>query len=339
MKTLDFIFQALVGSVFYLAYALLHGFVFVPLEVVRRLLHAVLCRSRAGANAMPPHTSVLITGGASGLGLEFALQYAAQPSVRAIFLTDLSEAALAAAKAAVTAAGGGRVAVTTAVVDATDATAMASFIAASDAATPLSLVIACAGVSEAISGLGERGMRTTVAVNVNGVVNTVLPALAAMTPRGAGQIALISSMSSYLGFWPSNAASTYAATKGWVRMWGAGLRGQVWNSGVRINTIIPGWVDTPLVRNSVAAIRPPGAGFDPSYTPFIVKPAEAVAAFVSGLAHDEALIIFPTSTYLMASFLHCLPPLLYDHVNRAVAWGNGRLGLAGAGKDKGGKTA
>jgi NADP-dependent 3-hydroxy acid dehydrogenase YdfG len=136
-------------------------------------------------------------------------------------------AALCAAKGA---------AVETAVLDVADKHAMAAFVAAMDAAAPLDLVVANAGIS-AGTGNGVESAeqaRRIFAVNVDGVVNTVAPILDPMAARGRGQIAIVSSLAGFRGL---PGAPAYCASKAAVRVWGEALRADWGPRGVRVNIL------------------------------------------------------------------------------------------------------
>ena len=141
--------------------------------------------------------NILITGGSSGLGEALALAYAAPGATLFLSGRDASRTeAVAAACRAKGADAFGRV------VDVADQAAMAAWIMEADAAKPLDLVIANAGVSGgtgAMSGEGPEQARAIFAVNLGGVLNTVLPIIEPMRARGRGQIVLMSSMAAWLG--------------------------------------------------------------------------------------------------------------------------------------------
>ena len=127
--------------------------------------------------------------------------------------------------AAVAAAcGAAEAAVETHIGEVTDQTTMAAWLAACERVQPLDLVIANAGISGGTAGgpEGAEQVRRVFAVNVDGVLNTVLPAAAAMTARGQGQIAIMSSIAGFLGL-PN--APAYCASKAAVKTLGEGMRG------------------------------------------------------------------------------------------------------------------
>ena len=80
-------------------------------------------------------------------------------------------------------------------VDVTDKSAMENWIAEADAISPLDLVIANAGISHGnlVDEETPEQIRAVFAVNLDGMLNTVLPALPRMRSRKRGQIALMSS--------------------------------------------------------------------------------------------------------------------------------------------------
>ena len=142
-------------------------------------------------NTSGPFKHILITGASSGIGEALAIVYAA-PGVT-LSLSGRNEARLAAVAEACQKRGAD---VHYSVCDVTDRAAMASWIATRDQAVSLDLVIANAGVS---AGIGESDdtTRRIFAINLDGVINTVLPALEFMRPRRRGQIALVSSLASF----------------------------------------------------------------------------------------------------------------------------------------------
>ncbi len=151
--------------------------------------------------------SILITGASSGIGAALAQHYAA-PGIR-LALQGRDRVRLDAVAAACRGRGA---AVATAVLDVTDHAALAAWIAAMDDAGPLDLVVANAGISGGSSGAaeGEAQARRIFAVNVDGTLATLYPALARMRRRGTGTIALMSSLAGFRGV---PGAPAYTASK------------------------------------------------------------------------------------------------------------------------------
>ena len=134
--------------------------------------------------------NILITGASSGIGAAVALE-CARRGAQALFLCGRDAGRLAAVASECRAAGVRTVRAD--VVDVTDAQATADWLAACDATAPLGLVFANAG-----RGTGREStenVRATFALNVGGVVNTVLPAIERFRARRAGgQIVITASI-------------------------------------------------------------------------------------------------------------------------------------------------
>src|SRR4029079_8074748 len=119
-----------------------------------------------------------------------------------------------------------------------------------DDAHPVDLLIANAGVSidKDNSSLDDFSIvRQTMAVNVDGVFNTVEPLIGRMMGRRRGQIALVSSLASFIGL-PYSAS--YTASKAAVRVWGESIRYVLKKHGVGVSVICPGFVTTRLTANA-----------------------------------------------------------------------------------------
>ncbi len=254
--------------------------------------------------------SILITGASSGIGGALALAYAAPGVVLALGGRNQSRL-----NAVATACRERGATVETSQIDVTDADAMAAWIAKADATARLDLVIANAGVSggsfSAHGGAdsGSDQTRQIFAINVDGVINTVLPAIAVLRGRaearpasGAkrairGQIAIMSSLAGYRGM---PGAAAYSASKAAVKVLGEGLRGALWHDGIEVSVICPGFVKTPMTDAN------------PFPMPFIIGPERAAAIIKRGLVKGKARIAFPFPGNFLAWLAATLPPGLID---------------------------
>lgn len=244
--------------------------------------------------------SILITGASSGIGEALARTYAAPGRHLALTGRDLER--LAEVSAACRAAGA---AVTEGIVDAADEEASTRFVSQADAAAPLDLVIANAGISGGTYRGGETPEQTReiMTVNIGGVLNTVLPAIPLMQARGRGQIGIMSSLASFRGF---PGAPAYCASKAAVRVWGEALRGELNPHGVGVSVICPGFV----VSRMTARNRFPMP---------LLMPAERAASIIrKGLEADRARIGFPLRLYAGAWLMGVLPPAVTDPLLRAL---------------------
>lgn len=244
--------------------------------------------------------AILITGASSGLGEALARAYAA-PGVRLVLL-GRDTARLEAVADAVRALGA--TAETTAV-DVTDRAAMAAAVTAADEDGPLDLVIANAGIGPGGAEGADAAAkgRRILAVNLDGVLNTVDPIRPRMAARGAGQIALMSSLAGFHGF---PGMGPYTASKAAVRVYGEALRVELRRRGVRVSVICPGFIRTPLTD---------GAKFP---MPMLMEVADAVAAIRRGLARDRPMIAFPWPVHAGIRMLAALPAAWADALIRRV---------------------
>lgn len=222
--------------------------------------------------------SLLITGASSGIGAALAEAYAAPGARLALTGRDggrLDEVAALCRKAGAS--------VSTHVVDVADRATMEALVAALDAERPLDLVIANAGIGGSTSGLkgGDRSEAVTrriFAVNLDGVLNTVLPAVPLMAARRRGQIAIVSSLAAYI---PLPGMAAYGATKSAIKSYGEALRMELRPKGIGVSVICPGYVRSRLTANG------------PKVQPFVKEASAAADLIKRRLARDPAVIAFP----------------------------------------------
>ncbi len=240
--------------------------------------------------------SIVITGASSGIGAALALAYAA-PGV-ALGLTGRDPARLEATAMQCRAQGA---LVEAGVVDATDRAAMAGWLAGFDAVHPADLVIANAGIS-AGTGLGgetEEQARRIFAVNLDGVLNTLYPALAAMRRRGHGQVAVMASLAGFRGV---PGAPAYCASKAAVRVLGESLRGELAGQGIGVSVICPGFVKSGMTAGN------------PFPMPFLMETDRAAEHIKRRLARNQGRIAFPWPMAAAVWLLMALPSGLVDRL-------------------------
>jgi NADP-dependent 3-hydroxy acid dehydrogenase YdfG len=237
--------------------------------------------------------SILITGASSGLGAALARAYAA-PGVTLHLCGRDSErtAAIAEECSALGAAAAGQV------LDVADRAAASAWVEACDAAAPVDLVIANAGVSGATAGVPEGEVaRRIIATNIDGVLNTVQPLIPRMRARGRGQIAIMASLAAFRGY---RGSAAYCASKAAVRAWGEGLRGELAGDGIAVSVICPGYVTTPMTAGNAHAM------------PLLMGAERAAAIIQRGLARNQGRIAFPLPMYLGALLALALPGWIAD---------------------------
>ena len=225
------------------------------------------------------HDRVLITGASSGIG-EALARSLARPGVTLV-LVGREDADVA--RVAACCRQRGAVAVE-ATCDVTDAAAMRRWI---EDHGPLDLVFANAGVSYGTSLAGLEAaeqVRQTFAVNVDGVMNTVLPAIGVMLaqtpgPDGVrGRIAVTASIAAFLAYphTPSYCASK-AAVDTWTVATAANLRGR----GVLLTSLCPGFVRTRMTAGNDFPM------------PGLIDAEDAARLILAGVSAGRRRVVFP----------------------------------------------
>ncbi len=228
---------------------------------------------------MKTFSSIVITGASSGIGEALALDYAVPGA--ALALTGRDAGRLESVAAACRAKGA---TVRAATIDVVDREGLAAWLHDFDDAHPVDLVIANAGISidKDNSSLDDFSIiRKTMDVNIGGVLNTVEPVLPRMMARGRGQVAVVSSLASFIGL-PYSAS--YNASKAAVRVWGESIRYVLKKSGIGVSVVCPGFVVSRMTAEA------------PFPMPFLMTSARASAIIRRGLAHNHARIAFPLGT-------------------------------------------
>ena len=240
---------------------------------------------------------VLITGASSGIGETLALAYAA-PSMR-LALAGRDLARLDAVAAACRAKGAE---VQTTPLEVTDRAAVASWLAAAHGAQPLDLVIANAGISlSSADGETDDQARQVLAVNVDGVLNTLYPAIDLMLPRRRGQIAIMSSLAAFRGF---STAPAYCASKAAVKALGEGMRALHRPHGIEISVICPGFVRSRMTARNKFPM------------PFLMDADRAAAIIKRGLARNLPRIVFPWQLHALLWLAMVLPARWTERIDR-----------------------
>jgi NAD(P)-dependent dehydrogenase (short-subunit alcohol dehydrogenase family) len=240
---------------------------------------------------------VFVTGASSGLGEALALEYARRAPGSTIGIAARRADALSALAARI---GGGATAVPY-VLDVTDRDALhgagRDFVARFGAPD---VVIANAGINgPTYTGTPgddanfERILRT----NVVGVFDTFAAFLPAMRERGGGTLAGIASVAGIRGM-PS--LGGYNASKAAVISYCESLRLELKSSGVRVCTIAPGYIRTPMTARN-------------RYTmPFLMEADAFARRAADAIAAGRSFTVIPWQMAWVARLLRVLPDPLFD---------------------------
>ncbi|PCI46099.1 MAG: short-chain dehydrogenase [Alphaproteobacteria bacterium] len=245
--------------------------------------------------------SILITGGSGGLGAALAKEYATSGII--LFLSGRNEERLGDVQKECLSLGAD---VHTGLVDTSDKVAMSEWIRKCDDIAPLDLVVANAGIGLGFTPQMDLGdhTRQIFDVNVNGVFNTVHPAIRLMQPRAKGQIAIISSLAGYHGL-PSSPA--YSTSKACVKAYGEALRGLYARHGIEVNVVCPGFVKSAMTAQNKFPM------------PFLMETDKAIRILRQGLEKNQARITFPWQLSLIyGAIVRFLPEWLFDRIFRVM---------------------
>jgi NADP-dependent 3-hydroxy acid dehydrogenase YdfG len=164
--------------------------------------------------------TAVITGASSGIGRALALRYARDGARLGVLGRDRARLNHVAADCRQLGAD-----VREGVVDVRDRQEMQAWVEDYDAAWPVDVLIANAGIMAGSPADGEvesaEDSRAIIETNVIGVLNSIHPLLPRMISRGRGQIGIISSLA---GFIPLSDAPSYCASKAAVLSYGLALR-------------------------------------------------------------------------------------------------------------------
>ncbi len=164
------------------------------------------------------------------------------------------------------------------------------------------VVIACAGISVGMD-TAQRGdldvMSETLAINNVGLAATFHPFLAAMRERRAGTLVGIASVAAIRGL-PGHGA--YCASKAGVVAYCESLRVECRSHGIRVVTLLPGWIETPLTARNPYPM--------PFMLPAAVFAERAFRAIQDGVSYR----VIPWQMSFVVKLLRLLPNGLFDRL-------------------------
>lgn len=282
--------------------------------------------------------NILITGATSGIGEALALHYAATEA-KTLFICGRNADRLQIVENKCRKLG---TVVFAKILDVTDRSDMANWIAECDKTAPLNLVIANAGIGTINEDTDS--IYKTFDTNVGGVLNTVLPSIDIYQNRTQAHNSNTSSLDKfinknkqerkafYVPFWSrlhlgksgveffhddsraiaivSSIAGyhglptcpAYSASKACVKAWGEALRLKLKNKRINVNVICPGFVRSRITDQNTCPM------------PFFMEADKAAKIIAKGIAKNKGIIAFPWPLRFSAWFVSILPNWLSDKI-------------------------
>ena len=239
---------------------------------------------------------VFITGASSGIGQALALRFAAAGWRLALAARRVDELRAWVERQGFDA--------TRCAVHAADVSDEASITAAGRACLEAQgvpdAVIANAGISVGIDSAiyaDLEVMRATLETNLLGTAATFQPFIAPMRERRSGALVGIASVAGIRGL-PGHAA--YCASKAGVIGYCESLRGECRPYGVKVVTIVPGYIDTPLTRGNRYAM------------PFLLSPPAFAERAYRTIEAGASYRVIPWQMGVVAKLLRLLPNRAFD---------------------------
>lgn len=166
----------------------------------------------------------------------------------------------------------------------------------------IDVVVANAGVSHGT--LTEHAedlpvFEQIIATNLLATVATFSPFIATMRAQRAGRLVGIASVAGIRGL---PGAGAYSASKAATFSYCESLRVELHGTGIRVVTIAPGYIDTPMTRHNDYPM------------PFLMPAAKFAHAAAGTIARGTSYRVIPWQMGVVAKLLRLLPNWLYDAV-------------------------
>jgi short-subunit dehydrogenase len=164
------------------------------------------------------------------------------------------------------------------------------------------VVVASAGVSWGVDSAERADLEVMArlwATNNLGMAATFHPFIRPMRERGSGTLVGIASVAAIRGL-PGHGA--YCASKAGVVSYCESLRGELRASGVRVVTLLPGYVATPLTRNNRYAM------------PFLLTADAFAVRALRAILRQTSYCVIPWQMGVVVKLLRILPNGVFDRL-------------------------
>jgi len=162
------------------------------------------------------------------------------------------------------------------------------------------VVIANAGISHGTLTEYVQDVEAFQAIldtNVMGMSKTFHPFLAGMRAQNRGTLVGIASIAGFRGL---PGAGAYSASKAAAITYLESLRVELHSSGVKVLTVCPGYIATPMTANN------------PYPMPFIISAEKASRKIIRAIERGRKFLIIPWQMAILGRIFKILPLWLYD---------------------------
>jgi short-subunit dehydrogenase len=142
-----------------------------------------------------------------------------------------------------------------------------------------------------------RAFQDVIDTNLVGIVSTFQPFVVPMCAAGTGRLVGIASVAGVRGL---PGAGAYSASKAAVINYLESLRVELRASGVRVITVMPGFIATPMTRAN------------PYPMPFILSADDCARRIARLVARGRRVVVVPWQMAIVARLMRWIPPALYD---------------------------
>jgi NAD(P)-dependent dehydrogenase (short-subunit alcohol dehydrogenase family) len=235
----------------------------------------------------------LVTGAGQGMGRAIARQFAAEGAI--VVALDLN---LEAAQQTLEGCGEQHLARALNVADAAAVNALVDDVLALRGRVDVLVNNAGTGGMDSFTEMSDEAWARVIGVNLNGAFYCARAAVRAMLKTGGGTVVNVGSTSAVSGDGPAHYVTSKAALMGLTRV----MAKELAKSGVRVNTLVPGPTNTPMMQgipqewaDAIIAGVPMGRMAEPED---IAKVAVFLASDDSGFVTGQSVAVNGGSAFL-----------------------------------------
>jgi len=251
---------------------------------------------------------VLITGGASGIGLALAKDFSGRGAK--IIIADRNEEAIKKAGTELDAIGAKPLFIKVDLLHAEEVERLAK--SALEQAGRVDILVNNAGIGVAcpVWKLDVEDWDAVMSVNLRAPILLVHYLLPHMIERGSGHIVNVSSLAGKIG---TPALATYTSSKFGLVGYSEAIRSELMSKGIGVTVVCPGIVKTPILETSVIK----GLVDIPREPPYdYISPEKAASIIIRGIMKNKRLVVPSGLPMYLGYQSHKLFPGLIHYVAR-----------------------